>query len=368
MRKKSLVVSSVVTETEVKLDKIDDSPDSPFLKDSNDSYTTSTSDSPPLTEGNASITPECETTISEINGVAPSTLTKSEKLSSPALSSTVDEAHDDPTENTTTPLATTLSSPSTDNQALNNPTTPAATSPTLLPQPQPQQMEHNHDELTEIKPTLPMDTSLPSSASEASPVSPANTILPTKAQDDSPAIAAAGTFPVLSNIEGIPDDLASTSSTTTATDAQAPPSSTGGGKVKRKKRRPYQTPTEDQLNSLVNGHLNDKLSISAAARRAGIARSTASSLMKKHKTTGSIPERQPRGRTAPAKIQAEQAAWIDQYLIDHESATLEKIRVALLVAFPSINQISLSGLQRNITLKCTRHLKRRRQSKNADDS
>ncbi|CAO3588943.1 unnamed protein product [Absidia cylindrospora] len=363
MRKKSLTAPMVLDDSNFKLNKIDDNIDSPLSKDFNSSYTTTTithSPPPPPKEGNASITPECETTTSEINGMATSTLSNSEKLSSPAPSSTADEAH----ENTTMPLATTLSSPPTDNQAINNPTTPVTTSPTLPPQPL--STGDDHDELTESNPTSPMDTSLPSSASEASPASPANTLLPTTTQDDSSAATVAALL-VPPNIQGTPDEFVSTSSTTTATDAQAPPSS-GGGKVKRKKRRPYQTPTADQLNSLVNGHLNDKLSISAAARRAGIARSTASSLMKKHKTTGSIPERQPRGRTAPAKIQAEQAAWIDQYLTDHESATLEKIRVALLLAFPNINQISLSGLQRNITLKCTRHLKRRRQSKHADDS
>ncbi|KAI8096343.1 uncharacterized protein BX664DRAFT_323712 [Halteromyces radiatus] len=128
----------------------------------------------------------------------------------------------------------------------------------------------------------------------------------------------------------------------------------------RGSRKSYQTATPVQLELLVKGHLTEELSISAAARRAGIPRSTAAALMRKYKANQGFLPRRRRGRTAPPKLLPEHTSWIDNFLQRQEDATLETIKTELLLAFPSLTHISISGLQRHITLKCTRSLKRAR--------
>ncbi|ORX47768.1 hypothetical protein DM01DRAFT_1338996 [Hesseltinella vesiculosa] len=132
-------------------------------------------------------------------------------------------------------------------------------------------------------------------------------------------------------------------------------------KKTRSKRTPYQTATPIQLELLINGRFHENLSISAAARRAGIARSTAASLLNRYKSNnGVIPARKHRGRTAPPTLLQIHSVWIDNFLQSNPDATLEIIRRSLLEEFPSIESISISALQRHINLKCTNHLKRSR--------
>ncbi|CAO3619870.1 unnamed protein product [Cunninghamella blakesleeana] len=131
--------------------------------------------------------------------------------------------------------------------------------------------------------------------------------------------------------------------------------------TKRGKRTPYKTATAEQLDILVDQHINSKLSISAAARKAGIARSTAATLMKKYKLNqGHIPARRPRGRTAPPTLSSVHTQWIDDFLRQNHDATLSKIKQHLLIAHPSIPHISISALQRHISIKCEMNLKRAR--------
>lgn len=152
-----------------------------------------------------------------------------------------------------------------------------------------------------------------------------------------------------------------TSITTCNDDGSITTTATADTTNKRGKRTPYKTATKQQLDILVDEHVNSKLSISAAARKAGIARSTAATLMKKYKSNqGIIPARRPRGRTAPPTLSSIHTQWIDDFLRQHQDATLSKIKKHLLMAHPSIPHISISALQRHISIKCEMNLKRAR--------
>ncbi|KAI9301004.1 hypothetical protein BJ944DRAFT_272125 [Cunninghamella echinulata] len=149
--------------------------------------------------------------------------------------------------------------------------------------------------------------------------------------------------------------------TTCNDDGNIATTTTADATNKRGKRTPYKTATKQQLDILVDEHVNSKLSISAAARKAGIARSTAATLMKKYKSNqGIIPARRPRGRTAPPTLSSIHTQWIDDFLRQHQDATLSKIKKHLLMAHPSIPHISISALQRHISIKCEMNLKRAR--------
>ncbi|KAI8068565.1 hypothetical protein BC940DRAFT_298492 [Gongronella butleri] len=167
-----------------------------------------------------------------------------------------------------------------------------------------------------------------------------------------------------SSLAPAPEDVNASDLSWVSTTAAASSSQTyqlGQRRVNRGKRSPYKTATPIQLELLVNGHFNESLSVSAAARRAGIARSTAATLLKKYKANnGIIPQRKHRGRTAPPTLLDVHTVWIDSYLAVHHDATLENIRQALLREFPSVPSISISALQRHISLKCTNSLKRSR--------
>ncbi|CAO3640992.1 unnamed protein product [Cunninghamella echinulata] len=157
------------------------------------------------------------------------------------------------------------------------------------------------------------------------------------------------------------DNNDSNDTTTTATTTTTTTTTTMDATNKRGKRTPYKTATKQQLDILVDEHVNSKLSISAAARKAGIARSTAATLMKKYKSNqGIIPARRPRGRTAPPTLSSIHTQWIDDFLRQHQDATLSKIKKHLLLAHPSIPHISISALQRHISIKCEMNLKRAR--------